>query len=955
MAFPNYYYGCLLIITCVALLTSEIGAGNDEAGPLLGGKKLIIGLPKKSGFTQFVDLQLNPSNKTQVVKATGYSIDIFEAAIAFLESSHYNISFEFRAFVDEDGISAGNFDALVYQVYKGQYDAVVGDVSIVANRSNYVDFTLPYAPSDVKMLVKVRHNPRLNMWNFVRPFGWDLWMSIAIFSIFIGGIIFFMERRVKQNSAIENSPHKKQLSRVFSILWLPVEQAILPQRESLVKNCSKFVMVLWLILAFVLMQSYTANLSSILTVHQLQPCYPSENDVIRDPNINVGYHTDSFIGGLLGITVNDSSRVKNYPDTKEYKEALDKGSREGGVDAIFDHTSHIKIFLKQYGSNNYAMVDTRHRIAGFAYAFPIGSNLTSYFSRAILNVRESEEMDKIEAYYFGSNQEDYEGQGLSTSSDNESSKLTTYCFAGLFMVIGILSLLALAVSESHIWRRPVVLAKTYSQQWLMSWNFRRSGPLEGSSPSRRNVDDGQAQSGAGDNEAGSLLGGKKFIIGLPKKSDFTQFVDLQLNSSNKIQVVKATGYSIEVFESAISYLKSLGHNISYEYRAFVHEDGNSAGDYNELIYQIYEGKYDAVVGDVAIVANRSNYVDFALPYAPSDVEMLVRVRNDPRLNMWIFAQPFSWDLWLSIVMFSISIGGIILLMERATEEESTLENSPSRKQLSKFSILWFPLMQAVLPDRESVSKACSRFVLVLWLLLACVLMQSYTACFSSILTVHQLQPTYPSENDVINNPNINIGYPDASFLRGLFVDDLKIDSGRLKDYSNVKEYKEALDKGSRRGGVDAIFNEVVYFKIFLKQYGSNNYALVKTRHRDAGFGFAFSKGSNLTSYFSRAILNVSESEEMDQIEQKYFGSNNDIEGQDLSSDASSDNNNASASLTAYSFAGLFMVIGMLSLLALLVSESRVWKKPIKLARTVSQQLLSQSFKRTRSIMRRFSA
>ncbi|KAK4257634.1 hypothetical protein QN277_007197 [Acacia crassicarpa] len=460
-----------------------------------------------------------------------------------------------------------------------------------------------------------------------------------------------------------------------------------------------------------------------------------------------------------------------------------------------------------------------------------------------------------------------------------------------------------------------------------------------------------AQFGAGDDGA---LGGKKFIIGLPKTSGFTQFVDLQLNSSNKSQVLKATGYSIEVFESAISYLKSLGQNISYEYRAFVDEDGNSAGDYNELIYQIYEGKYDAVVGDVAIVANRSNYADFALPYATSNVEMLVRVRKDPRLNVWIFVQPFTWDLWLSIVIFSISIGGIILLMEHATEEESTLENSPSGKQLSKFSILWFPLMQAVLPERESVSKACSRFVLVLWLLLACVLMQSYTASLSSILTVHQLLPTYPSENDVINNPNINIGYSDGSFLRGLFVDDLKIDSRRLKNYSNVKEYKEALDKGSRRGGVDAIFSEVVFFKIFLEQYGSNNYALVRTRHRDAGYGFAFSKGSNLTSYFSRAILNVSEGEEMDRIERKYFGSNYDIKGQDLSSDASSDNNNASASLTAYSFAGLFMVIGVLSLLALLVSQSRVWKKPVKVARTCSQQLLSQGFKRTSSIMRRFS-
>ncbi|XP_028789486.1 glutamate receptor 2.5-like [Neltuma alba] len=200
--------------------------------------------------------------------------------------------------------------------------------------------------------------------------------------------------------------------------------------------------------------------------------------------------------------------------------------------------------------------------------------------------------------------------------------------------------------------------------------------------------------------------------------------------------------------------------------------------------------------------------------------------------------------------------------------------------------------------------------------------------------------TSPSQNDVINDPNINIGYPGVSFLRGLFVHHLKIDSSRLKKYSSIKEYKEALDKGSRKGGVDAIFNEISYLKIFLNQYGYSNYALVETRHRNDGYGFAFPKGSNLTSYFSTAILNVRESEETDRIEQEYFGSN-DIhkEGkEDTSNNAPA--NNANPSLSAYSFAGLFMVIGMLSVLALLVSENRVWQKTNYIGKNVQPTILN---------------
>ncbi|XP_054820200.1 glutamate receptor 2.7-like isoform X2 [Prosopis cineraria] len=484
MANPNYYYhGYLVMFSCAVLLTAQIGA-SDGAGSLLGGKKLIVGVPKKVSFIQFVDVQLNPLNKSQLVNVTGYSIDIFLAAVAYLQRSNYNISFEFSAFVDKNGNTIGGYDALIRQVNEGKYDAAVADLTIVANRSNYVDFTLPYAQSDVRMLVKLRNDPRLNMWTFVQPFSWDMWLCIVVVSVFTGGIILFMEHNVQEDSMLKNSPIRKQLSGV-SILWLPVVQAVFPERGSLAKNCSKFVLVMWLILVFILMQSYTACLSSILTVHQLQSHYPSEDDIITDPSIFVGCHYGSFINGLLVDSLSiDSSRVKEYSSIKQYKEALEKGSRRGGVDAIFDEVPYIKVFLAKYGSN-YAMVGPRHRNAGFGFAFCKNSTLTSYFSQAILNVSESKEMDCIEDRYFNTCEDD----GISSSSsDVDSPSLTAYSFAGLFVVFGILSLLALLISEHHFWRRHVMLMKMHSQKFL-SWSSTRTNTSEEGSRTRINVDD----------------------------------------------------------------------------------------------------------------------------------------------------------------------------------------------------------------------------------------------------------------------------------------------------------------------------------------------------------------------------------------------------------------------------------------------------------------------------------
>jgi len=107
-------------------------------------------------------------------------------------------------------------------------DVVVGDMTILAYRSKIVDFTVPYIGSGVKMVVPVKHGRDQNMWTFVKPFSWDLWLSIIIISTFIGIAILIMERNVNALPNQEASANQKKL-RPATILWFPISQAILPE------------------------------------------------------------------------------------------------------------------------------------------------------------------------------------------------------------------------------------------------------------------------------------------------------------------------------------------------------------------------------------------------------------------------------------------------------------------------------------------------------------------------------------------------------------------------------------------------------------------------------------------------------------------------------------------------------------------------------------------------------
>ncbi|XP_022730836.1 glutamate receptor 2.7-like [Durio zibethinus] len=393
--------------------------------------------------------------------------------------------------------------------------------------------------------------------------------------------------------------------------------------------------------------------------------------------------------------------------------------------------------------------------------------------------------------------------------------------------------------------------------------------------------------------------GYKWRIGVPSKKGYTEFVNI--NPGNKKgNDDKLPGFSIEVFKAVWETL-ALPPNTDYEFVTF-------DGPYDDLCCQVNDKKIDSAVGDITIVASRTNCVDFTLPYLETGVAMLVKVRHDGTKDMWIFLKPLSWDLWLTIISICIFIGIVVRVLER---RENTEFNGPRRRQLS--TILMLPCLSVAIPQRDMVVTNCSKFVLVIWIFLAFVLIQSYTANLSSILTVNQLQPTIPSIKEL---RTLYVGYQSQSFVRHFLINQLEFNESMLKPYGSVDDYQEALSKGSDNEGVDAIFDEIPYIKLFLAEY-TTGYMMVGPTYGTDGLGFAFPIGFPLVANFSRAILNFTQGKYMSSIKKKYFGKIS-IDQEETAPISSS-----SPSLTSRSFAGLFIVIGIVAFLALLVSENHI--------------------------------
>ncbi|CAN6272195.1 unnamed protein product [Urochloa humidicola] len=333
------------------------------------GKKLIVGIVTGGSYPKYIDA--NVDSLTGEIKASGLAIEIFEEAVKRLP---YALPFEYVLFNTTENVSS-SYDDFVNQVYLKKYDIAVGDITIRYNRSLYVDFTLPYTESGIAMVVPVKESVEKNAWIFLKPLTPGMWFGTIILFIYTGIVIWLLE--LLGNNKNVSGPIPRQLATMIYF-------SLFEEKEKVKRLTSRIVLVIWLFFLVVLKSSYTASLTSMLTVQQLQPTVTNVDELLKTGQ-PVGYGRGSYIKGLLEELGFDASKIKPYVPLEGYYNALSKGSKNGGVAALVDEIPYIKLFLSEH-CKGYTMVGPIYKNAGFGYALQKGSPLVGDISQAILNI-----------------------------------------------------------------------------------------------------------------------------------------------------------------------------------------------------------------------------------------------------------------------------------------------------------------------------------------------------------------------------------------------------------------------------------------------------------------------------------------------------------------------------------------------------------------------------------------
>ncbi|KAH6761301.1 hypothetical protein C2S51_018250 [Perilla frutescens var. frutescens] len=393
------------------------------------GKRLRVGVPMTSGRqSEFIKFERDA--ETNDITPTGFCIDVFTEII---KSMPYPVPYEYIPFAVH-GDHAKDYDDFIYQIFIKQFDAMVGDVTISADRSSYVDFSAPYMESGVAIIVPFEDNSSKNTWIFMKPLTVGLWLTIGAFFLFTGFVIWILEHRI--NEEFQGPP----LQQVGTMFWFSFSTLFFAHREKVMSNLTRFVVIVWAFAVLVLQSSYTANLTSMLTVQQLHP--KDIYDLIKRGE-HIGFRDISLIRGILNTKEVDKSKFRIYSSFEEYNEALSKGSKHGGVGAIVDELLSIRLFLSNY-CHKYIMINgptPTYKSSGYGFAFQKGSPLVPDVSRAIMQLKESGKLDEISRYSFGD-----EDRCLSSNgTDGVSKSLNLGSFKGLFIIAGLSSSSAVAI------------------------------------------------------------------------------------------------------------------------------------------------------------------------------------------------------------------------------------------------------------------------------------------------------------------------------------------------------------------------------------------------------------------------------------------------------------------------------------------------------------------------------
>ncbi|XP_018424094.1 PREDICTED: glutamate receptor ionotropic, NMDA 2C [Nanorana parkeri] len=387
----------------------------------------------------------------------GFCIDI-------LKKLARTVKFSYDLYLVTNGkhgkLVRGVWNGMIGEVYYQRAHIAIGSLTINEERSEIVDFSVPFVETGISVLVS-RSNGTVSPSAFLEPYSPAVWMMMFVMCLSVVAVTVFIFEYLSPMGYDQNINNGKRLGgpsftvgKSLWLLWALVFNNSVPIQNPR-GTTSKIMVLVWAFFAVIFLASYTANLAAFMIQEQYIDTVSGLSDrKFQKPQ----EHYPPFRFGTVPNGSTERNIRTNYPDMHSYMVRYNQRSVEdalaslkaGKLDAFIYDAAVLNYMAGKDEGCKLVTIGSGKVFAttGYGIALQKNSRWKRPIDLALLQFLGDGETQRLETVWLS---------GICQNEKNEavSSKLDIDNMAGVFyMLLVAMGLSLLVFSWEHIvyWR-----------------------------------------------------------------------------------------------------------------------------------------------------------------------------------------------------------------------------------------------------------------------------------------------------------------------------------------------------------------------------------------------------------------------------------------------------------------------------------------------------------------------
>jgi len=421
-------------------------------------------------------------------KFMGYCVDLIDELKEMM-------GFEYKIeLVDDYGSMNENMEwsGMIKELVDKRADIALGAMSVMAERENVVDFTVPYYDLvGISILMKKSKVPT-SLFKFLSVLEDSVWFCILAAYVVTSIIMWIFDRwspySYQNNMEKYVEDDEKRYFNLKECLWFCMTSLTPQGGGEAPKNLSgRLVAATWWLFGFIIIASYTANLAAFLTVSRLETPVESLEDLSKQYKIKyapkngssaatyferMAYIEEKFYEIWKDMSLNDSLSqlersklaVWDYPVSDKYTKIW-QSMKEAGL-PLTDEEAYTRVRASPSSSEGFAFLgdatDIRYQtltncdlqMVGdefsrkpYALAVQQGSPLKDQLNDAILKLLNQRKLETLKERWWNQNPQ----KKICEDSGEEGGGISIHNIGGVFIVIFVGIVLAIITLAFEYW------------------------------------------------------------------------------------------------------------------------------------------------------------------------------------------------------------------------------------------------------------------------------------------------------------------------------------------------------------------------------------------------------------------------------------------------------------------------------------------------------------------------